>query len=69
MSSITIPGAFAFADSLFEAQNMNYTVVINGSLWLGALLYYYLHARKTYKGPQTTVSPEDEGKALEQDSK
>ncbi|CDM35800.1 GABA-specific permease [Penicillium roqueforti FM164] len=50
-------------------QNMNYTVVINGSLWLGALLYYYLHARKTYKGPQTTVSPEDEGKALEQDSK
>ncbi|KAJ5470654.1 hypothetical protein N7530_008011 [Penicillium desertorum] len=50
-------------------QTMNYTVVINGSLWLGALVYYYLHARKTYKGPQTTVSPEDEGKNLEPDSK
>ncbi|CAP80336.1 Pc12g07090 [Penicillium rubens Wisconsin 54-1255] len=50
-------------------QTMNYTVVINGSLWLGALAYYYAHARKTYKGPQTTVSPEDEGKNLEGDSK
>ncbi|KAJ5176606.1 GABA-specific permease [Penicillium canariense] len=46
-------------------ENMNYTVVINGALWLGAILYYYLHARKTFKGPQTTVSPEDEGKQLE----
>lgn len=54
---------------MFEAQTMNYTVVINGSLWLGALVYYYIHARKTYRGPQTTVSPEDEGKNLEQDSK
>ncbi|CAI7672740.1 unnamed protein product [Penicillium palitans] len=50
-------------------QTMNYTVVINGSLWLGAVVYYYIHARKTYRGPQTTVSPEDEGKNLEQDSK
>ncbi|KAJ5262082.1 hypothetical protein N7505_008949 [Penicillium chrysogenum] len=50
-------------------QTMNYTVVINGSLWLGALVYYYAHARKTYKGPQATVSPEDEGKNLEGDSK
>ena len=46
-------------------KNMNYTVVINGALWLGALLYYFIHARKTFKGPQTTVSPEDEGKQLE----
>ncbi|CAG8895581.1 unnamed protein product [Penicillium egyptiacum] len=58
-----------FADWVFEAQTMNYTVVINGSLWLGALIYYYVHARKTYKGPQTTVSPEDEGMTLERDSK
>lgn len=47
------------------AQNMNYTVVINGTLWGGALLYYLLHARKTFKGPQTTVGPEDEGKRIE----
>lgn len=44
---------------------MNYTVVINGALWLGSLLYYVVHARKTFKGPQTTVGPEDEGKRLE----
>lgn len=49
---------------MVEADNMNYTVVINGALWLGALLYYYVHARKTFKGPQTTVSPEDESKQL-----
>ncbi|KAL3488913.1 amino acid transporter [Aspergillus germanicus] len=36
-------------------EDMNYTVVINGALWGGALLYYVLYARKTYKGPQTTV--------------
>ncbi|KAE8412585.1 amino acid/polyamine transporter I [Aspergillus pseudocaelatus] len=37
------------------SQDMNYTVVINGALWGGALLYYGLYARKVYKGPQTTV--------------
>ena len=46
---------------------MNYTVVINGSLWALALLYYYVYANKTYKGPQTTVSPEDEGMATHVD--
>jgi hypothetical protein len=34
---------------------MNYTIVINGALWGGALLYYLLYARKFYKGPQATV--------------
>lgn len=58
-------GVYLLTGLLCEAQNMNYTVVINGSLWLGALLYYYLHARKTFTGPQTTVGPEIEGKALE----
>jgi hypothetical protein len=46
---------------------MNYTVVINGSLWGLALLYYYVYAKKTYKGPRTTVSPEDEGMATHVD--
>ncbi|KAJ5360159.1 hypothetical protein N7517_009350 [Penicillium concentricum] len=59
----------AFTDLMFEAQTMNYTIVINGSLWVGALIYYYLHARKTFKGPMTNISPEDEGMALEKDSK
>ncbi|KAJ5836359.1 hypothetical protein N7447_002385 [Penicillium robsamsonii] len=52
-----------------SAQTMNYTIVINGSLWVGALIYYYLHAKKTFKGPMTNISPEDEGMALEKDSK
>lgn len=49
----------------WTAQVMNYTVVINGTPWDGALLYYAIHARKTFKGPQTTVCPEDEGKRIE----
>lgn len=52
-------------DAILLAENMNYTVVINGSLWAGSLLYYYAYARKTFKGPQTTVSLEDEGMAME----
>ncbi|KAJ5649961.1 GABA-specific permease [Penicillium longicatenatum] len=43
-------------------EDMNYTIVINGALWLGSALYYVLYARKTFTGPQTTVGPEDEGK-------
>ncbi|KAL4865450.1 hypothetical protein BDV12DRAFT_211039 [Aspergillus spectabilis] len=38
-----------------SSADMNYTVVINGALWGGALLYYLLYAHKTYKGPQATV--------------
>ena len=30
------------------AQNMNYTVVINSAVWGGALLYYFIDARKWY---------------------
>ncbi|KAJ5524811.1 GABA-specific permease [Penicillium frequentans] len=48
-----------------NSENMNYTVVINGALWLGSALYYVLHARKTFTGPQSTVGPEDEGKMAE----
>ncbi|PYI22191.1 putative GABA permease [Aspergillus japonicus CBS 114.51] len=54
--------AFAIVLSMFPTEgpnptpaNMNYTIVINGALWLGALLYYAVYARKVYKGPQTTV--------------
>lgn len=56
------------ADS-FAAQDMNYTIVINGSLWGGALLYYALYARKTFKGPQTTVAQGDEGKRNDAEAK
>ena len=41
------------------AESMNYTVVINGAVWGGALAYYYLHARKWFTGPKITVADED----------
>lgn len=37
---------------------MNYTVVINGFVWVGCMGYYFLIARRWYTGPQTTI---DEG--------
>ncbi|KAL1981333.1 hypothetical protein VTN96DRAFT_2774 [Rasamsonia emersonii] len=39
-------------------KDMNYTIVINGALWGGALLYYALFARKWFKGPKMTVGEE-----------
>lgn len=37
---------------------MNYTVVINCSVWGGALLYYFVDARKWFKGPKITLNLE-----------
>lgn len=34
---------------------MNYTVVINGFVWIGCMVYYFLFARKWYTGPRMTV--------------
>lgn len=36
-------------------QTMNYTVVINMTVWGGSLLYYYIDARKWFKGPKITL--------------
>jgi len=38
---------------------MNYTVVINSAVWLGALAYYYIDARKWFTGPKITVDMDD----------
>jgi hypothetical protein len=38
---------------------MNYTVVINCSVWGGALLYYFIDARKWFKGPKITLNVEE----------
>ena len=40
---------------------MNYTIVLNGALWLGASLYYALYARKYFRGPHSTMQEEPEG--------
>ncbi|KKY22812.1 putative gaba permease [Phaeomoniella chlamydospora] len=40
-------------------SDMNYTVVINSAVWLGATAYYILDARKWFKGPKITVDLDD----------
>jgi amino acid transporter len=39
-------------------QSMNYTVVINFAVWGGAMLYYFIDARKWFTGPKTTIDVE-----------
>lgn len=34
---------------------MNYTIVLNGFVWLASMIYYVLFARKWYTGPKMTV--------------
>lgn len=36
-------------------QNMNYTCVINGFIWVGCMLYYFFFARKWFEGPKQNV--------------
>ncbi|KAH8771349.1 gaba permease [Hyaloscypha sp. PMI_1271] len=39
-------------------QSMNYTVVINMAVWGGAVLYYFVDARKWFTGPRITIGVE-----------
>jgi hypothetical protein len=39
-------------------QTMNYTVVVNGAVWGGALVYYSVDARKWFTGPKMTLEGE-----------
>lgn len=45
-------------------ESMNYTVVINCAVWGGALLYYFIDARKWFTGPKITI--DTEGMTVEQ---
>ncbi|KAI4280576.1 MAG: hypothetical protein L6R38_004338 [Xanthoria sp. 2 TBL-2021] len=40
-------------------QSMNYTVVINMAVWVGAILYYFVDARKWFSGPKITIATDD----------
>ncbi|KAK3678753.1 GABA-specific high-affinity permease [Recurvomyces mirabilis] len=40
-------------------SSMNYTVVINSAVWLGALAYYFIDARKWFTGPKITLDLTD----------
>lgn len=50
---------------------MNYTVVINMAVWIGALAYYYINARKWFTGPKITIDTdaltEDQAQALREE--
>lgn len=43
-------------------QDMNYTVVINSAVWGGALLYYFIDARKWYGVQKPKLSTTNEPK-------
>jgi hypothetical protein len=34
---------------------MNYTIVINGFVWIACMAYYYLYAHRFFTGPRTTL--------------
>ncbi|PYH72794.1 putative GABA permease (Uga4) [Aspergillus vadensis CBS 113365] len=43
-------------------SDMNYTIVINGFVWVACMAYYFLFARKWYTGPKMTVDGVEEEK-------
>lgn len=52
----------------FVADSMNYTIVLNGFVWLVSATYYILFARKWYTGPKMTVETHGSGSASEADN-
>ena len=42
-------------------QAMNYTVVVAGAVWIGALVYFGSSGRKWCTGPRVTLVNVDEG--------
>lgn len=42
-----------------DADEMNYTVLICGAVWLGATIYYWVDAHKWYEGPKMTLNPDE----------
>lgn len=60
-SRTCLPSLHFFFSSSFcailtgPAGEMNYTIVLNGFVWLASMIYYVLFARKWYTGPKMTV--------------
>lgn len=52
------------------ADSMNYTIVLNGFVWIVSATYYIFFARKWYTGPKMTVEAHDSspGSALGEDN-
>lgn len=40
-------------------DSMNYTVVINGGVWLIALVYFFVFGYRSYSGPKSNLPPEE----------
>ncbi|KAL2848311.1 amino acid/polyamine transporter I [Aspergillus pseudodeflectus] len=40
---------------LVLTDEMNYTIVINGFVWIACMAYYYLYAHRFFTGPRTTL--------------
>ena len=54
-----------FLANMDLASDMNYTIVINGFVWMGCMIYYFVFARHWYTGPKMTV---DEGRSIDSDN-
>ena len=52
---LQIDGRVPFHMLTSQSPGMNYTVVVNGAVWLGATAYYFIDARKWFTGPKITV--------------
>ncbi|KAJ5378068.1 uncharacterized protein N7496_005477 [Penicillium cataractarum] len=48
-----------------DPPDMNYTVVINGFVWIGCMAYYFLFAKNWFTGPRMTV---DENGSMESET-
>ncbi|KAL4943107.1 hypothetical protein BDV06DRAFT_145774 [Aspergillus oleicola] len=50
-----------------KPDEMNYTVVINGFVWISCMAYYYLYARKVFTGPRSTLNAGEAGAIADRD--
>lgn len=46
-------------------ETMNYTIVLNGGVWILAFLYFYVYKRHIYSGPKSNLTDEDEMEVIE----
>lgn len=64
---ITILAMFPSGGPNPSPQDMNYTVIINGFVWVGCMVYYFVDARKWFEGPKQTFGEEEAIEGIEAD--
>lgn len=50
-------------DKEVDKESMNYTVVLNGGVWILAVLYYFVYGYKVFSGPKSNI--DDDGRVLD----